>query len=220
MSSLALHFAPNTCATAPFILLHEAGATFDVVAVNLQKGAHMTPAFEQLNRKHRVPVLVVDGEPVTENVAILLWIAQQFPAAGLLPEATAADPLAQVKAISFLAWCASAIHPAITPNARPQRFCDLPGSEDSVRRCAQKLLAEHFGNAEAMLGDRPWFFADRFTAADAYFFWCLRRAMQLGFDASAVPGCVAHQQRVMARPAVQRVLAHEADIQRDFAAAA
>lgn len=213
--TITLHYAPGSCATVPFITLAEAGAPFDVVALNLAKGEHMTPAFELVNPKHRVPVLVVDGQPVTENLAIQLWIARQYPAARLLPE----DPMQQILAISFLSWCGSAIHPAITPNARPQRYCDLPGSEASVRQCAQKLLAEHFGNAEQMLGERAWFFDDRFTTADAYFYWCLRRAAQLGTDLGPYPRCVAHRDRMETRASVQRVLAFEAETLQRFAAA-
>lgn len=214
--TITLHYAPASCATVPFITLTEAGAAFDVVSLNLAKGEHMTPAFTRVNPKHRVPVLVVDGQPITENLAIQLWIARQYPAARLLPQ----DPTQEILAISFLSWCGSAIHPAITPNARPQRYCDLPGSEASVRRCAQTLLAEHFGNAEQMLGERDWFFDDRFTSADAYFYWCLRRASQLDTDLSAFPRCLAHRARMEARASVQQVLAYEAETQRRFAAAA
>lgn len=214
--TITLYYAPASCATVPFIALEEAGAPYDVKAVNLAKGEHMTPAFDRFNPKHRVPVLVVDEQPITENLAIQLWIARQFPAARLLPQ----DPMQQILAISFLSWCGSAIHPAITPNARPQRYCDLPGSEESVRRCAQKLLAEHFGNAEQMLGEREWFFDDRFTTADAYFFWCLRRAAQCNVDLSAFPRCNAHRARMETRASVQKVLAFEAETQQRFAAAA
>jgi glutathione S-transferase len=213
--TITLYYAPGSCAMAPFIALTEAGAAFDVKAINLAKGEQMTAEFDRVNPKHRVPVLVVDGQPITENLAIQLWIARQYPATQLLPH----DPMQQILAISFLSWCGSAIHPAITPNARPQRYCDLPGSEESVRRCAQKLLAEHFGNAEQMLGERAWFFGDHFTTADAYFYWCLRRASQVNTDLSAFPRCLAHRARMEARASVQQVLAFEAETLQRFAAA-
>lgn len=212
---IALLYAPRSCALVPLIDLYEAGASFDLKPVNLGAGQHLGPEFDRLNPKHRVPVLVIDGEPLTENVAIQLWIARQFPAARLLPD----DPMQQLHAISFLSWCASAIHPAITPNARPQRYCDLPGSEEAVRRCAQHLLAEHFANAEQMLGEREWLFDDRFTTADAYLFWCLRRAAQLDTDLAPYPRCRAHMDRMAARPSVQRATATEAEVQRGFTAA-
>src|SRR5262245_30980523 len=83
--SLTLFYAPFTCATVPYIELTEAGAEFAVELINFKRGDHVRPQFLRLNPKHRVPVLVIDGEPITENVAIQLWIARQFPNARLLP---------------------------------------------------------------------------------------------------------------------------------------
>ena len=125
---LALYYAPRACSLVPFLTLTEAGAPFDIINVNMGKAQHLAPEYLRLNPKHKVPVLLIDGEPLTENVAIQIWIARNFPKARLLPE----SPMQEVKAISFLAWCASGIHPALTPNAQPQQFCDLPGSADSV----------------------------------------------------------------------------------------
>jgi glutathione S-transferase len=168
---LQLYYAPVACSLVPYLTLTEAGADFEVLPVNMGKGQHNTPDYLRLNPKHKVPVLVIDGEPLTENVAIQIWIARNFPQAKLLP----ADPMKEVKAISIMAWCASGIHPALTPNANPKRYCDLPGTEDNVKQCAQKLLVENFTVADDMLAGREWFF-DHFTAADAYFSnWTCRR---------------------------------------------
>jgi glutathione S-transferase len=121
--------------------------------------------------------------------------------------------------ISFLSWCASGIHPRLTPNALPQRYCDLPGSEDSVRRCAQKLLRGSYTLADAMLGDdRDWFFGE-FSAADAYFFWCFRRGMQFGVDVSPYRRCQAHFQRMSERASVQQLLSFEKSVIERFAQA-
>ncbi len=131
---LSLYYAPNACSLVPYVTLTEAGARFDRVNINMAKGQHNTPEYLKINPKHKVPVLLVDGETLTENVAINLWIARNFPEAKLLP----ADPIKEVKAISLMAWCASGIHPALTPNFNPKRYCDLPDSEESVKQCAQK----------------------------------------------------------------------------------
>jgi glutathione S-transferase len=211
---LTLYYTPIACSLVPYIALKEAGADFEVNLVNFFKGEHISPAYQRLNPKRRVPVLVIDGEPLTENVAIQIWIARNFPQARLLPAA----PMQEIKAIAFLAWCASGIHPTLTPNARPERYCDLPGSEDSVRRCAQKLLKENLAVAEAMLASREWFF-DHFTTADIYFFWCFRRCTQLNLDLSAYPNCVAHFERMQQRPSVQDLLGYEKQALAGLAAA-
>lgn len=202
---LVLYYAPIACSMVPYIALTEAGADFEVRALNFQRGEHLGAEFLRLNPKHQVPVLAVDGEPLTENVAIQLWIARHFPQARLLP----AGEMNELKAISLMSWCASGIHPFLTPNVLPQRYCDLPGSEDSVRRCARKMLREKFQVAEDFLAGREWFF-DHFTLPDIYFFWCLRRGTQFQIDLSEFANCKAHMDRVAQRPSVQKLLAFEA----------
>src|SRR5262245_61860102 len=159
---LTLYYAPMTCALVPYVTLTEAGADFDVQNVNTRGGQNHSPEFLRINPKHKVPVLVIDGEALTENVAIQIWISRHYPAARLLP----LEPRDEIKAISLMAWCASGIHPHLTPNARPQNYCDLPGSEENVKRVANRLLCEDFTIADGMLNGREWFFA-HFTAVDA-----------------------------------------------------
>jgi len=212
---LTLFYAPMTCALVPYVTLTEADAAFDVQNLNTRAGQHKTPGFLALNPKHKVPVLVIDGEPLTENVALQIWIARRFPQARLLP----AEPWAEIKAISFMAWCASTIHPHLTPNARPENYCDLPGSEESVKRVANKMLFEDFAIADGLLAGREWLF-DHFTAPDAYFFWCFRRAMSFKLDVSAFRNCMAHFERMKMRASVQKVLAYEKQVQDAFARAA
>lgn len=67
---LTLYYAPMTCALVPYVTLTEAGAEFDVRDINTRSGQNRSPEFLSVNPKHKVPVLVIDGEPLTENVAI------------------------------------------------------------------------------------------------------------------------------------------------------
>jgi len=212
---LTLCYAPMTCALVPYVTLTEAGADFDVQNLNSRSGQLRTPEFLKLNPKHKVPVLMIDGEPLTENIAIQIWIARRFPRAKLLPAA----PAAQIRAISLMAWFCSGIHPHLTPNARPENYCDLPGSEESVKRVANKLLFEDFKLADELLAGREWF-CEHFTAVDAYFFWCFRRAVSFKLDLSAFPNCMAHLGRVRQRPSAQKVEAYEKEVLAEFARAA
>lgn len=205
--TLTLYYSPLSCATVPYIALTEAGADFQVSVVNMRQRAHLSAEYLRINPKHKVPVLVINGEPLTENVAIQLWIARNYPDARLLPS----DTRDEFRAISLLAWCASGIHPFLTPNTLPQRYCDLPGSEASVRRCAQKILLENYQVAEDLLTGREWFF-DHFTLPDAYFFWAFRRGQQFQMDLSAFPACQAHFERVSGRDSVRKLLTFETAI--------
>ena len=96
---LELYYAPKTCALVPYVTLTEAGADFTVHNMNSRSGALKTPEYLKLNPKHKVPVLVIDGEPLTENVAIQIFIHRAFPQAKLLPQ----DPKREIKAISLMA---------------------------------------------------------------------------------------------------------------------
>src|SRR5271167_2041855 len=212
---LILYYAPNACSLVPYVTLTEAGAPFEVHPLNFRKSQHMTPEYLQLNPKHKVPVLVIDGSPLTENVAIQTWIARNFPAAKLLP----ADPMQELHAISLLAWCASGIHPFLSRINSPARVCDLPGAEESVRRLAAQQLFENYLIADDKLADREWFF-DHFTAVDAHFFWCFRRGTQFKLDLSGFQNCSAHFERMTNRPSVHKLLAYEAEVQTAFAQAA
>lgn len=213
--SLVLYYSPMTCALVPYVTLTEAGAAFEVRNVNTRANHHRTPEFLALNPKHKVPVVVIDGEPLTENVAIQIWIARRFPHAKLLPD----DPGAQIKAISLMAWFASTIHPHLTPNARPENYCDLTGSEESVKRAGNRLLFEDLGIADARLAGREWFM-DHYTAVDAYFFWCFRRALSFKLDLAGFPACMAHFERMLLRESVQKVLGYEKEVQATFTKAA
>jgi glutathione S-transferase len=190
----------------PYISLTEAGADFEVTVVNFRAGFHRSPEYLAVNPLHKVPVLVIDGRPLTENVAINTWIARNFPAAKLLPS----DPLEEIVAISRMAWFSAGVHPHLSRINAPEKFCDVPGSEASVRRLAAEFTAENFRFADTLLERRDFFF-DHFTAVDAYFFWCVRRATQYELPLTPYPNLMAHFERMKRRDSVRKVLAFEAE---------
>jgi glutathione S-transferase len=212
---IVLYYAPLTCALAPYVTLTEANATFSVRPLNFRKGEQRSPEYLKLNAKHKVPLLVVDGQPLSENTAIHLWIARNFPQARLLP----ADPWQELKAISLHSWCSSGIHPYLSRINSPPRVCDIAGAEESVRRLAAEQLFENYKIADDLLAGREYFF-DHFTSVDAHFFWCFRRGSQFDLDLSRFANCMAHFERLKMRPSVQRLLAYEKSVQGEFAKAA
>lgn len=211
--SLTLYYAPTTCALVPYVNLTEAGAAFEVRRINMRKGETKTPEYLAINPQHKVPALVVDGKVLTENVAIQIWIARTYPDARLLPT----DPWQELKAISFMSFCSSGIHPHLSRFNGPRKFCDAPGVEEPMRRGAAAFIAENFQIVEKQLAGRDYLF-DQFTAADTYFFWCFRRATEFQLDLAAFPHCRAHFERMLARPSVAKVSAFEKEVQAAFAA--
>jgi glutathione S-transferase len=212
---IILYYAPVACSLVPYITLTEANANFAVRTVNLRKEQQKSADYLKLNPKHKVPLLVVDGQPLTENVAIQMWIARNFPQANLLPS----DPWRQLEAISLLSWCSSGIHPYLTRINSPSRVCNLPDADESVRGLATRQLFENYKIADDMLVKREYFF-DHFTAADAHFFWCFRRGLQFKLDLSDFANCSAHFERMKSRPSFQKLLSYEKAIQEEFGKAA
>ena len=212
---ITLYYAPVTCALAPWITLTDAGAEFEVIPLDLGRRQHMSAEYMAINPKHKVPLLAVDGETMTESTAIQLWIARAFPDAGLLPD----DPWQELEAIALHSWCSSGIHPYLSRINAPPRVCDVPGADDNVVGHAREYLAEAFGIADGMLEGREYFF-DRFTTPDAHFFWCCRRATQFDFDLSDFPNTAAHFARMQGRDSVRKLLAYEKRVLDEFTSAA
>lgn len=212
---IVLYYAPITCALAPYVTLTEAGAAFEVRPLNLRKNQQHSPDYLRLNPKHKVPVLIVDGQALTESAAIQTWIARTFPQAKLLPS----DPWEELKALSLMSWCSSGIHPFLARVNSPAKVCDTPNTADSVRRLAEGQLRENFQIADDLLAGREFFF-DHFTAPDAHFFWCMRRAKQFELNFSSFRHCTAHFDRMSVRPSVQKLLAFEKTVMDEFAKAA
>jgi glutathione S-transferase len=122
----------------------------------------------------------------------------------------------QLQAISLHAWCASGIHPYLSRINNPSKVCDAPGASDSVVKFATDALFENFRIADDMLAGREYFF-DHFTAPDAHFFWCCRRATQLGVDLSDFANVGLHFKRMLERPSVKKLLAFENEVKERFA---
>src|SRR3989442_5639502 len=162
---LTLYYAPIACSLVPLVTLHESGADFEVRPISLKNKQQHNSDYLRINPKAKVPVLVVDGEALTENVAILTWLANAFPVKKLLP----ADPKNSIKALSLMAWCASGLHPPLTRIFDPARYCSVPGSEESMRKLALEEVIKNFRIVDGMLAGKEWTF-DHWTAIGAYFF--------------------------------------------------
>ena len=201
---ICLYYYPYTCAMVPYITLTEAKAKFAVKVVNLQRQEHKSANFINFNPKHKVPVLLVNSQPLTENVAINLWISQTFPNATLLPE----NSWESAKAISLLSWFSGGIHPFLSRVHLPSKVCDEGNTKNSVIRLAFETLKECFTIADNLLSETDYFF-DNFTAPDAHFFWCTRRATQLNFDPSPYPNVIKHFERIKTRKSVRKLLNFE-----------
>ena len=107
---LTLYYSPGACSLAPHIALEEAGATYALQLVSIPKGEQQAPEYLNVNPRGKIPALRTDEGVLTENVAILTYIARLFPYAKLLPE----EPIGMARCISHMAWLSNTVHPAFT----------------------------------------------------------------------------------------------------------
>ncbi len=105
---LTLFFSPGACSMASHIGIEESGAPYVEKPTLLPKGEQKTEAYLKINPRGKVPALSVDGRVITENTAILTYLARQFPQANLLP----ADPVGEAHCIGAMAWFSNIVHPS------------------------------------------------------------------------------------------------------------
>ncbi|MEG3179074.1 glutathione S-transferase family protein [Sphingomonas sp. LT1P40] len=214
-TELTLYYAPDTCARVSMIALEETGAPYRAQLISFVRGDHRAEAFLELQPQGRVPLLLVDGEPLVENVAILSWLHGRFPDAGLLPAAE--SDLAAARQLADLAWCASGLHPLVTRIRLPQFSCPVPEAQPAVRAAAMAAMAGQLRIAEARLNDGPWWYGERWSIVDAYLNWVWFRITGAGFDAGPFPRLADHDRRITARPSVARTLEIHATAARELA---
>jgi len=202
---MQLYYAPGSCAFASLVSLYEAEAPFTAHRVLLSDGEQHSAWFRAISPRGRVPVLTVDGEVVTETVAILSYIANRFPGKNLLP---LDDALALAKAYEMMAWLASNVHVTIAQIWRGERFLDDDEGKKALSDAGPVRLEAAFREIETRL-QGPWAMASGYSVLDPYLAVFLRWAKRLEMDISAYPRWQAHNERLFARPAVQSALAAE-----------
>jgi glutathione S-transferase len=180
---ITLYFAPGASSMAPHIALHEVGATFEARPVSFAVNTQRTAEYLALNPVGQVPLLLIDGRPLTEVAAILFYLARLFPEAKLLP---ADDIEAEAQVVSWMSFIASTVHPA-----RRQ-------GPDNARRV--------WALAERRLGERDWA-VGAYSIADIHLFRLFWRFFNsLNPPREDFPNLVRHYERMMARPAVRKTL--------------
>ena len=209
--TLRLYHSPGACSLAPHIALEETGAPFEPVRIDFGAGGQHEPAYLAINPKGRVPALVDDGFVVTENPAILRYVARKVPAASLWPE----DPREEARCLEWLGWCASGIHVAYAHVRRAERYATTDAGRADVVETGRRTARQVWEQVEAKLAASPsaWAAGDRYSVADPYLFvfWTWGgRAPILGYDMKAdFPAWTRHAGRMAERPAVRRVLERE-----------
>jgi glutathione S-transferase len=203
---LTLYYATNTCALASHIALEEAGAAFETRWVDFGAAEQTKPEYLKINPKGRVPALVAEHGVLTETPAILAYIAQRYPEAGVAP---LDDPFAFAELQAFMSYLCATVHVAHAHRARGYRWADDPAAFEAMKKKVPQSVGACFALIEEGMLRGPWVMGDAYTIADPYLF-TLARWMEIdGVDPNAFPRVLDHRDRMAKRPAVQRALNSE-----------
>ena len=199
---LTLYYSPGACAMASQSALEEAGADFALEKIDLKTGQQRTPEYLAVNPAGVTPALKTDRGVITQNGAILTYIAEIFPDAGLAP---VVDPFEMARFDAFNGFLSSSLHPALGKLL----FSHPPLSGETKDQALAQALAK-LDLAEQHLVEGPWVFGERWTLADDYLMVFERWSRQARLlDPARYPKLNAHLDLVQARPAVARMLAAE-----------
>lgn len=204
---ITLYLAPGTCALASHIALEEVGAQYETVRLDFAKREQADPAYLAVNPKGRVPALATERGVLTETPAILAYIAQMYPDAGLAP---ASDPFAFAELQAFNIYLCATVHIAHAHRLRGRRWADDEASIEDMKRVVPRTMTACFDLIETKLIRGPWVMGDAYTVCDPYLFTLTRWLDGDGVDRKIFPRVSAHYDAMTARPAVQRALAAHA----------
>jgi glutathione S-transferase len=201
---LKLFYAPNTCALAARIALEEAGAPYEIARVNFAQNEQRSEDYLKINPKGRVPALVTEKGILTETPAILIYVAQAFPAASL---AMLDDPFEFARLQAFNSYIASTVHVNHAHGRRGSRWANEQSSFDDMKAKVSETMAASMRLIELDFFEGPWVMGEQYTVADPYLFTMSSWLEGDGVDINDLPIIKDHFERMSARPAVQRALA-------------
>lgn len=201
--TMKLYFAPDTCSLSPHIVLQELGLPYELVRVNNRtKRTSTGENFLTINPKGYVAALELDsGEVLTEGPAIVQYLADLKPEAGLAP---AAGTLERVRLQEWLNFITSEVHAGSSPLFNRA----LP--EEALAAFRDRLF-RRLDFIEVNLASRDYLAGDGFTVADAYLFTALRWMKGFSIDLDRWPAIARYMHRIGTRASVQAALAREAE---------
>jgi glutathione S-transferase len=199
---LTLFYAPGACSMAAHIVLEESGETYEPKKVDLAGGEQRTEAYLKIHPLGRVPALRLDdGQPLTENTAILPYLGKRF-------DRWPKDAVGDAKALSMIGFFATSVHPAHAHVGRPERYTADQSAFPGIKDMGLKTFHGYLKQIDGMLAGREWF-ADRYSVLDPYglvfYAWGVRRELPM----AELKHYTAHKDRMLKRAAVGRVVADE-----------
>jgi len=202
---LTLYYAPGACSMASHITLEECGAQYEPKLLAMAKAEQRSETYLKVNPRGKVPALDVNGTVLTENLAILTYLALTHPDKKLLPD----DPFQRAKCLSHMAYLGNTVHPAFTHFVRPERFTEDANAAAATKAMGKKTFWGLLGEIDGLLAGKDWVMGSQFTVADPYtlvfYGWGVRAELPVG----DLKNYTAFKERMLKRPAVRKVLERE-----------
>ena len=206
---LELHYHPSNASMAPHLLLEELGLPFELRLVDRANQAHLSPESLRLNPNGLIPVLT-DGDLVLyEAAAICLHLVDTHPLAGLAP---AVGTRERGHFYKWLVWLTNTLQATLIVYFYPERWADTAEAVGQVKAHAEAKVGAMLAQLDAEMARHrgPWLLGDTFSAVDAYALMLCRWTRGFAHHpARGLPQLGPYLQRVLARPATQRVFERE-----------
>jgi glutathione S-transferase len=198
---MKLYYSPGACSLSPHIVARELGIPVELKKVNVKdKTIEGGGDYWKINARGYVPALELDnGQVLTEGPAIIQYLADQKPEAGLAPKN---GSLERYRLQEWLNFITSEIHKQFSPLFRPT-------TPEEYKKIARENLATRFDWLDKQLAGKDHLMGKPFTVADAYLYTTLRWTKPLQIDMARWPNLVAYMERIGARPKVKDALKAE-----------
>jgi glutathione S-transferase len=195
---------PSACSLTIHIALEWIGKPYE--AQKMDREGIKAPEFLKINPLGAVPAFTDGDFALTQNVAIISYLAALNPEAGLLGDGT---PKSMAEAMRWLTFINSDLHRTFSLVFAPQRFLSSEGAQEELRASASSVLRNHYTILNNQLNGRNYLTGDKPTAADAYLFVTLRWAHAKGLDLSGLDNLPAFFERMKGNPGVAAALKAE-----------
>lgn len=198
---MIFYYAPKTVSLACHIALEESGAQYEARRLDFSVTEQRSPAYLGINPKGRVPALALETGILTETPALLAYLAQAYPAAGLAPS----DPFQFAKMQEFNCYLCATVHVAHAHGVRGVRWVDDPTAIEALKIKVPQNMTDCFQLIEDGMLKGPWVLGEYYSISDAYLFTVARWLESDGVDIKRFPRVADHARRMESRPAVQKV---------------
>ena len=203
---ITLYYTAHTCSLASHIALEDAGAEYELRRIDFGSTEQQSPEYLKINPKARVPAMITPRGILTETPAMLAFVAQSFPEAGLAP---LDDPFAFAELQSFNSYLCSTLHINHAHRMRGHRWATEESSFADMRRKVPETVGACFEIIETEMLKGPWVMGETYSVADAYLFTVAQWLEGDGLDPTRIPRVIEHRARMSERPNVKKVVAEE-----------